>query len=104
MVGNTVRVSQNISYGYKSNDDEMQRSFVALNVTIFFCMGKNVFFVDLLWVERFLKGFSGGSFKVLQGCEMDTIFYVWYMKGLPLLKKCRCTKGKSLTSGCGLSV
>ena len=56
---NTVRLSQNISYRYMLNDDKMRSSFVALNITIFFCKGKKRFLVDLLWVERFLKGLSG---------------------------------------------
>ena len=103
MVGNTVRDPQNISCRYMLNDDEIRRSIVALNITIFFVRVKTFSCRPVLGRE-ISEGLFWGSFKVLQGCEMDTIFYVWYMKRLPQLKKRRCNKGKSLTSGCGLSV
>ena len=68
------------------NDDEMRRTFVALNITIFFVKVKT-FSCRPAVGRKISEGLFWGSFKVLQGCEMDTIFYVWYMKGLPLLKK-----------------
>ena len=59
---------------------------MALNITTFFVRVKT-FSCRPVVGRKISEGLFWGSFKVLQGYEMDTIFYVRYMKGLPLLKK-----------------